>query len=40
MLIDEGVYVDGDGHITKDTRLQWGEEPSSVGKSDCLKWKF
>lgn len=34
-ILDEGVYVDSEGRSTKDTRLQWGEEPSSVGKL-CL----
>lgn len=32
VCLDEGVYVDSEGRSTKDTRLQWGEEPSSVGK--------
>lgn len=31
---DEGVYIDTYGRITKDTVLQWGEMPASVGKSD------
>lgn len=29
---DEGVYIDTYGRITKDTVLQWGEMPASVGK--------
>lgn len=29
---DEGVYIDTYGHITKETVLQWGEMPASVGK--------
>lgn len=29
---DEGVYVDTNGKLTKDARLQWGEAPTSVGK--------
>lgn len=28
---DEGVYIDTYGRITKDTVLQWGEMPTSVG---------
>lgn len=28
---DEGVYIDTYGRITKDTVLQWGEMPASVG---------
>jgi misshapen/NIK-related kinase len=34
---NEGVYVDGDGHPIKDIRLQWGEEPSSVGKLPVVR---
>lgn len=30
---DEGVYIDTYGRITKDTVLQWGEMPASVGTS-------
>lgn len=30
---DEGVYVNTYGRITKDVVLQWGEMPTSVGKS-------
>ena len=29
---DEGVFIDTYGRITKDTVLQWGEMPASVGK--------
>jgi hypothetical protein len=36
-VLDEGVYVDGDGHPIKDIRLQWGEEPSSVGKLPVVR---
>ena len=32
VFTDEGVYVDTNGKMTKDTRLQWGEAPTSVGK--------
>lgn len=28
---DEGIYVDIYGHFTKETVLQWGEMPASVG---------
>ncbi|XP_019864172.1 PREDICTED: misshapen-like kinase 1 [Amphimedon queenslandica] len=38
---NEGVYVDSEGRSTKDTRLQWGEEPSSValiGESHVMGW--
>ena len=28
---DEGVYIDTYGRITKETVLQWGEMPASVG---------
>lgn len=34
-FLDEGVYVDSEGRSTKDARLHWGEEPSSVGKFTC-----
>lgn len=30
---DEGVYVNTYGRITKDVVLQWGEMPTSVGRS-------
>ena len=30
--IDEGVYVNAAGGQLKDSRLQWGEVPSSIGK--------
>ncbi len=30
-IIDEGVYMDGNGRMTKEIRLQWGESPTSVG---------
>lgn len=33
---DEGVYVNTYGRITKDVVLQWGEMPTSVGRS----WLF
>lgn len=33
---DEGVYVNTYGRITKDVVLQWGEMPTSVGRS----WSF
>lgn len=29
---DEGVYIDTYGRITKETVLQWGEMPASVGE--------
>ncbi|KAG9328581.1 hypothetical protein JZ751_012901 [Albula glossodonta] len=32
---DEGVYVNTYGRITKDVVLQWGEMPTSVGRSPC-----
>jgi len=28
---DEGAYVDTIGHITRNSVLQWGEMPTSVG---------
>lgn len=28
---DEGIYIDIYGHFTKETVLQWGEMPASVG---------
>lgn len=31
---DEGVYVNTYGRITKDVVLQWGEMPTSVGRSN------
>ena len=31
---DEGVFIDTYGRITKETVLQWGEMPASVGKSE------
>ena len=34
VFADEGVYVNSTGGPIKDTRLQWGEIPSSIGK--CL----
>jgi len=30
-IVDEGVYVDTYGKITKNVVLQWGEPPTSVG---------
>ena len=30
-FIDEGVYVDTYGKISKNVVLQWGELPTSVG---------
>jgi hypothetical protein len=33
LYIDEGVYVNSTGGPIKDTRLQWGEIPSSIGMS-------
>ena len=30
---DEGVYVDTNGKVTKNVVLQWGELPTSVGKT-------
>jgi len=30
-VVDEGVYVDTYGKITKNVVLQWGEPPTSVG---------
>ena len=32
-IIDEGVFVDTNGKITKNVVVQWGESPTSVGKS-------
>lgn len=32
-LADEGVYVNTYGKVAKNVVLQWGEMPSSVGKS-------
>ena len=32
-LTDEGVYMDGNGRMAKEMRLQWGETPTSVGES-------
>lgn len=29
---DEGIYIDIYGHFTKETVLQWGEMPASVGR--------
>lgn len=29
---DEGIYIDTYGRITKETVLQWGEMPASVGE--------
>ena len=37
---DEGVYVDTNGKLTKDTRLQWGESPTSVGKCRAVPATF
>lgn len=40
---DEGIYIDIYGHFTKETVLQWGEMPASVGmyeKSLCIKYKI
>lgn len=34
---DEGVYIDTYGRITKDTVLQWGEMPASVGKFQTVR---
>ena len=31
-MIGEGIYMDGNGRMTKEIRLQWGESPTSVGK--------
>ena len=31
-FLDEGVYVDTFGKISKNVVLQWGELPTSVGK--------
>lgn len=33
---DEGVYVNTYGRITKDVVLQWGEMPTSVGRSSLF----
>ena len=30
-IVDEGLYVDTYGKITKNVVLQWGEPPTSVG---------
>ena len=32
MYPDEGVYVNSNGGQVKDSRLQWGEVPSSIGE--------
>lgn len=32
-IIDEGVYVNASGGQVKDSRLQWAEVPSSIGKN-------
>uniref|UniRef100_A0A674KH99 non-specific serine/threonine protein kinase n=1 Tax=Terrapene triunguis TaxID=2587831 RepID=A0A674KH99_9SAUR len=40
---DEGVYIDIYGHFTKETVLQWGEMPASVGKYEkqhCVECKI
>lgn len=36
LLTDEGVYVSSSGGPIKDTRLQWGEIPSSIGGSNKM----
>lgn len=33
---DEGIYIDIYGHFTKETVLQWGEMPASVGMYEKL----
>ena len=33
---DEGVYVNSAGGPAKDTRLQWGEIPSSIGEPTAV----
>lgn len=35
---DEGVYVNSTGGPVKDTRLQWGEIPSSIGKPAAVRF--
>ncbi len=32
LVSDEGVYVNSSGGQLKDSRLQWGEVPSSIGE--------
>ena len=32
MPADEGVYVDSNGEMLRDARLQWGEVPTSIGE--------
>lgn len=32
LCADEGVYVNSNGGQLKDSRLQWGEVPSSIGE--------
>ena len=37
----EGIYMDGNGRMTKELRLQWGESPTSValiGDSHVMGW--
>ena len=36
LTTDEGVYVDSLGELIKDTRLQWGEVPTSIGMFSFL----
>ena len=32
MSADEGAYVDSNGEMLRDARLQWGEVPTSIGE--------
>ena len=36
VLADEGAYVDTVGHVTRNSVLQWGEMPTSVGMYTML----
>eukprot|EP00731_Ephydatia_muelleri_P029555 Em0021g78a len=39
--IDEGIYINSNGSVCKDSRLQWGEVPSSValiGDTHVMGW--
>ena len=40
LITDEGVYVDSLGELIKDTRLQWGEVPTSIGMFSLLFCEF
>lgn len=34
LVSDEGVFVDTNGKVTKNVVVQWGESPTSVGKTE------